>query len=224
MGDDRARDLERAALRTGSLIDRAAALRARTRSGDLLPERLELAAYLGHDAALAAIGWSCRDAQGCNLAGSPNWCRACAWRDASIAHWARGLSRLGRECCVRVAVKAARSAQATGCDHSVALLDRALSLFGHARVCARCEADERVLAAVEAWVNCPCEAHEADLRSVPQTVSLWAYGSAAIALHPDLDGLATCLTMCAAKAKANVAFCDAFHSGYRDAVAAWALA
>ena len=56
MSDQKLRDLERRWRETGSVEDEAAYLRERVRVGDLTQERLELAAYCGHEGARAALG------------------------------------------------------------------------------------------------------------------------------------------------------------------------
>jgi hypothetical protein len=55
MSDDRLRELERRWRQTGALGDRAAYLRERARSGQLEPERLRLAAFLGSEVAATAL-------------------------------------------------------------------------------------------------------------------------------------------------------------------------
>ena len=56
MSDARLRELERRWRESGSTEDEAAYLRERVRVGDLTQERLELAAYCGHEGALRATG------------------------------------------------------------------------------------------------------------------------------------------------------------------------
>lgn len=58
MADARLRDLERRFRASGSVKDEAALLSARVQAGALQRDRLELAALLGHDAALASLGTS----------------------------------------------------------------------------------------------------------------------------------------------------------------------
>jgi len=58
MSDERLRELERRWKETGSPEDEAAYLLERVRAGDLSQERLELAAYCGHQAATRALGSS----------------------------------------------------------------------------------------------------------------------------------------------------------------------
>ena len=56
VSDQRLRELERKWRETGSVEDEAAYLRERVRVGDLTQERLELAAYCGHEGAGRATG------------------------------------------------------------------------------------------------------------------------------------------------------------------------
>jgi hypothetical protein len=56
MSDQKLRDLERRFKETGSPDDEAAWLLERVRVGDLTRERLELAAYCGHEGARRAVG------------------------------------------------------------------------------------------------------------------------------------------------------------------------
>ncbi|MEZ6187822.1 MAG: hypothetical protein R3F62_22785 [Planctomycetota bacterium] len=58
MTDLRVRELERRWQESGSVDDEAALLRERARVGDLEADRIELGAYLGHPAALVALGRS----------------------------------------------------------------------------------------------------------------------------------------------------------------------
>ena len=55
MSDSKLRELERRWRETGSVEDEAAYLRERVRVGDLTQERLELAAYCGHEGARRAV-------------------------------------------------------------------------------------------------------------------------------------------------------------------------
>ena len=56
MSDQKLRELERHWRETGSVEDEAAYLRERVRVGDLTQERLELAAYCGHEGAMICLG------------------------------------------------------------------------------------------------------------------------------------------------------------------------
>lgn len=57
MSDQKLRDLERRWKETGTVEDEAAYLLERVRVGDLSQERLELAAYCGHEGARKSLGW-----------------------------------------------------------------------------------------------------------------------------------------------------------------------
>lgn len=56
MSDERVRELERRWRESGTVEDEAAYLRERVRVGDLSQERLELAALVGHKAAVDVVG------------------------------------------------------------------------------------------------------------------------------------------------------------------------
>ena len=56
MSDERLRELERRWRETQAVGDQAAYLLERVRVGDLSQERLELAAYCGHEGAREALG------------------------------------------------------------------------------------------------------------------------------------------------------------------------
>ena len=90
MVDDRLRELERRFRGTGAVEDEAAWLRERLRVGELAPERLDLAADLGHRASQAARGRS---------AGAP-----------AREELAGILTRRGKEVCARAAVAVVRDA------------------------------------------------------------------------------------------------------------------
>ena len=84
MSDTRLRELERRWKETGSPDDEAAYLLERVRVGDLTQERLELAAYCGHEGA--------RRAYGCEPSASPD-----------SENWLGGLADRGKEVRVRSA-------------------------------------------------------------------------------------------------------------------------
>jgi hypothetical protein len=86
--DEKLRDLERTFRQTGSPDDEAAWLLERVRIGELTPERLELAAYCGHEAARRAIQTS--------------------HGAASIKDLATYASRCGRPACVYAMLVACR--------------------------------------------------------------------------------------------------------------------
>lgn len=56
MSDSNLRKLERRFRSSGSVVDEVEYLRERIRVGAITPERVEIAAYLGHEAAVAALG------------------------------------------------------------------------------------------------------------------------------------------------------------------------
>ena len=93
MSDQKLRELECRWRETGSVEDEAAYLRQRVRVGDLTQERLELAAYCGHEGASAAT----------NL-GPPR---------LGLEGWACGLSAFGQAVSVRALVALGRLQLAT---------------------------------------------------------------------------------------------------------------
>jgi hypothetical protein len=109
-------------------------------TGLLWLPRVQLAAYLGDEAARAALGCTCvsweRD-------GVRNHADSCAGHGPRLplADWARGLARWGRMAAVRAAVAGARVALA----HREAGLTTATA--------------RRAIEAAEAWIVCPCEEH-----------------------------------------------------------------
>ncbi|MCO5172530.1 MAG: hypothetical protein M9894_40050 [Planctomycetes bacterium] len=138
MADTRLRRLERAAAQ-GDLDARVRLLCERLRSGELDEERVRLAAYLGDPAARLLLGPKAPDLP---------VIRARGGLELNQRRWITGLRAYGKEWLVRAAVAIAR-ARFTAWDRWD-------------------EADERprrALAAAEAWLACPCEAHaeEADL-------------------------------------------------------------
>jgi hypothetical protein len=87
MSDERLRELERRWKETGSVEDEAKYLAERVRVGDLTNERLELAAYCGHQAAQRVAGSVHED-------GNPT----------DVMEWTDGLRRWGIEPYARAAV------------------------------------------------------------------------------------------------------------------------
>lgn len=96
MADERLRALERAWKESGSVADEAAYLRERVRVGDLMQERLELAAYCMHQGARAALG--------------PE--SAAPPANHGLVEWAEGLPSL--DDCIRASVIAVRCARKPG--------------------------------------------------------------------------------------------------------------
>lgn len=89
MSDERARALERAWRRSGSVADEAAFLRERLRAGEVSLDRLQLAAHLAHPAARAA-------------------CAATREPPEDLLGWVGGLEGWGHEVLVRASLAAAR--------------------------------------------------------------------------------------------------------------------
>lgn len=86
MTDSKLRELERRWKETGSIEDEAAYLLERVRVGDVGEEKLELAAYCGHEGARAALGvapWA-------PITSIDEWLA-----------WVRGLSKWGHRTCIR---------------------------------------------------------------------------------------------------------------------------
>lgn len=90
MTDARLRELERRWRETGAVEDEATLLRERVRAGNLVPDRLKLAAHCGHAASALALGEVGTSA------------------DPDLLAWVRGLHAWGLEPGVRVALLAAR--------------------------------------------------------------------------------------------------------------------
>ncbi|MGE0713258.1 MAG: hypothetical protein AB7N76_35990 [Planctomycetota bacterium] len=89
--DERSRELERRSRAAGAPEDEEAWLRARLREGALSPERLELAAFLGHGPARAALG----------LEGPAP--------ELPLVTWAARLADFGQEATVRASLAAGRA-------------------------------------------------------------------------------------------------------------------
>jgi hypothetical protein len=141
VSDQRLRDLERRWHETGAITDEAAFLRERVRAGALARDRLELAAYCGHEAARQALE------------------QIKATR-VGLRKWAVGLRRWGGEAATRGAVAAARAASTATRDlWSDGRVDSALA---RAEDWARCpceeharEAQQAALDALEAFIAAP---------------------------------------------------------------------
>lgn len=125
MTDDRLSELERRFRATGAIEDEVPLLRRRLRRGDLTAERLELAAYLGHEAAALACSaegvappthidvglahlpaaerdhWR-RVTQG--MVDDPGRALTPGLADLQRPAWSLGLARFGPEVCLRAVV------------------------------------------------------------------------------------------------------------------------
>lgn len=113
MSDANARRAERLAFAEGRDPHDVATLTRRLRDGSLARERVELAAYCGHEWAPVVLGHGSRAATGW-----PDWLVARMTNDeggpvVGMAVWLRGLERWGHEVCVRAAVASAREALAS---------------------------------------------------------------------------------------------------------------
>ncbi|HZV00947.1 MAG TPA: hypothetical protein VFF73_29800 [Planctomycetota bacterium] len=144
MSDEKLRRLERRWRETGSAADEAAWLRERARTGDLEPERLHLAAYLGHEPARVAVPQALGGfAHRLGKLGGP-------FKDAMtpfgcyehppsgiLAEWSTLLPEESMEVCVRLSVATSRAAL-------LACSDPAFQTWGN-----------EVIAAIETWLNGP---------------------------------------------------------------------
>jgi hypothetical protein len=178
MTDVRLRDAERRAL-SGSVDDQTRALTERLRAGTLTRERLELAAFCGHQAAAAGLQPFADDPY--VASGEPTACTPCvaesrrnytfaddgSWWCLKHAHehhdlklWLRGLSRWADVgpapgwVLVLASVAAARVA--------LPYAERGL-VHRDGRPVADDQtflAPRRAIQAAEAWLACPCEEHE----------------------------------------------------------------
>lgn len=154
-------------------------LRERVRAGDLTPERLELAAYCGHEAARKAAGHGCcprhqalgRDPQEGALARL-----LCSESPLSVHDplpaWVRGLSRWGAETQVRAAVAACEAAWGEW-KGSRYCLCMGSNINPPWRLCPNCggtgDHDPRpryALHAARGWLVCPCEGHRIACREI----------------------------------------------------------
>lgn len=185
VSDGRLRDLHRRYLQTGAVADEAALLSERLRSGELTRERLELAAYCGHEASRGAAGWLCscghlwaaHDAArppykhlGCLYgwgAGSGCDCPLpppasfqftgdpLQTRNTTLAEWVSGLSRWGSAVAVRAAVALGRAVLVMAGPHDGCEGMHAPLDPLRALDCA--DLDERIQCA-EHWLEDPCSA------------------------------------------------------------------
>ncbi len=139
MSDEALRALERAFEESHAPADEAAWLAARERAGRLERSRLELAAFCGHKAARLALG-----------AAAPR-------EEPDIRKWCHALDRYGLEACVRAAHAAALNVVQLWAERP----DPAVAYLGEA-------SPGEQLAAVQEWIECPCERHvEEALRTLP---------------------------------------------------------
>lgn len=175
MTDASLRTLERAWRASPTVEAEADYLRARVRAGDLAPEKLELAAYVGHAAARKAAGHGCcprhqalgRDPQEGALARL-----LCSESPLSVHDplpaWVRGLSRWGAEVQVRAAVAAGWVALGAEERRVGVVWDEANRVYRHdtdsfdpasMNLVHRLLDARRAIEAAEAWLCCPCEEH-----------------------------------------------------------------
>ncbi len=107
MSDERLRELERRARRTGSAWDRAALLRERLRRELIAPERIHLAAYLGDPTSLD-VQPACEHKPHYfavyQNSDRPCWCQAAI--SESMTTWTRGVAIFGCEVGVRAGMEA----------------------------------------------------------------------------------------------------------------------
>ena len=136
MTDPETRGLEARWRETGHVEDEAAWLQARVRAGELEASRLEIAAALGHPAALAALGPGEAERLGAGA----------RLRRLFFAPPAETAWRAGLEARVRVAVALARAAFQVAPNRDLEL--RA--------------AVEGALGATERWILCRCERHSGE--------------------------------------------------------------
>lgn len=189
MADELLRAAERAA-RAGGPADEARHLVARLRAGDLTRERLELAAYAGHEAARACLVAGPPDKR--TASGAPTACTAClaqgvwanytfdtpggwhclrhATEHPDLALWLAGLSRWDGAL-VRAAVAAGwvalmawRPCPGGGRDFFAldSLCECGYGFDAHRNPDKnpRLARARRALEAAEAWIACPCKEHQ----------------------------------------------------------------
>lgn len=145
MSDSNLRDLERRFRASGSAEDEAAWLRARVQAGQLEERKLELAAYLGYGAARIATG---EESDGVGAS-------------TDLQGWVLGLAGWGVEACGRVTVAAAVF-DWEGHDYPVPMDEgMPMPMPTPIRVAGARARDQAALAALEAWLLCPCREHAA---------------------------------------------------------------
>lgn len=174
MSDDTTRTLERRYSATQDPSDLVALLSARLRDGSLSRERVELAAYLGHEAARNLVDFVVFNPHDADYAQRVElrWPGHLQVRDLHpIGEWARSLAAYGREACRRAAVAAAGAAlyaytpndpecEAWTRAHEAVQAARAFALDptpeNHRRVCGLTHGDTML---VPDWVPCGCHMH-----------------------------------------------------------------
>lgn len=142
MSDAKLRELERRWRESGAADDEAAYLLERVRVGELPRDRLDLAAHCGYTAAQMASGYA-RPSAAIDDAESS---------ERSIYEWTQGLVQFGKAALVRAAVAGAecvRQAWDNGVEHNP-WRDQATTAWKAARK----------------WLECPCDAHAAEVRQV----------------------------------------------------------
>lgn len=146
MSDAKLRELERRWKETGSVEDEAAYLLERVRVGDLTRERLELAAYCGHEGARRAVGTGNDDELVERVGNGTEAGRLGVSEDCLRLF--RGLERWGRPVIARALMCA------------VAFVDP------H-------EAQGALASSILRWCNCPCGEHGNDTdRLVPRDATI----------------------------------------------------
>jgi len=125
----------------------AALLRVKLRVGELGRWQVELGAYCGEESAAKALGWSAP----LNVE---------TWLAPKFPDWLKGLERFGKMATVRAAIAAARCALPVWEKRAGFVFGRDEATFlrwGYRLD--RIIAPRRAIAAAEAWVECPDEAH-----------------------------------------------------------------
>jgi hypothetical protein len=153
VGDEHLRALERSASQGGSEAE-ARLLRERQRAGSLSAERLALAAYLGHEGALLALGETLDP------------------EDPDLREWLWGFMRWGRQGVTRALVAACSYGLQCAPDHPrLGSLEDALETIS-----AWCDDREQGLFALESATE---DAGEAQFDvMIEETAILWHVGSA----------------------------------------------
>lgn len=178
MSDTRLRELRRRFDETGAPQDEAAWLNERVRMGELSRERLELAAYCGHEAARRVIGASVVAAP----RAPAELVELFSEEVADLEWFIRGLARWGVPWCARAALAIGR---------------HVLPLAGPFE-----DEAAAALRATETWLRCPCEEHRAAVRVAGETandlvtpftdtsrrLSVWTAGDVTFVAWQSIDG------------------------------------